>query len=225
MEKLPCNSCRQHTNHKVIRSYCQPYWPEDDPRMQIDYAKGTWEIIQCAGCDKVSFREIWHTSEDEVSNEGPVPTVFRYPEADKDQLTVKSFRQAPYNIYRIYEEPIQSFNIGNYILCAAGLRAVIEGICEEEIAKNGQMSSKKLGTLQKKINGLHETKILSERHAEILHALRFIGNEAVHQLTAPPEDDLKAAIEIVEHTLENLYGLSAKGYGLLVKTQKPLKKS
>ena len=58
--------------------------------------------------------------------------------------------------------------------------------------------------------------------AEILHALRFIGNEAVHELTAPPEDDLKAAIEIVEHTLENLYGLSAKGYSLLAKKQKKL---
>ena len=55
---------------------------------------------------------------------------------------------------------------------------------------------------------------------KILHALRFIGNEAVHQLTAPPEDDLKVAIEIVEHTIENLYGLSAKGYRLLAKKQK-----
>ena len=54
---------------------------------------------------------------------------------DKDQIPVKSFRQVPYNIYRIYEESIQSFNIGNYILCAAGLRAVIEGICEEEICE------------------------------------------------------------------------------------------
>ena len=220
MEKLFCNDCGRDTNHQVVQSHTKTYWPEDTPGMEIDYAKGTWEIIQCAGCDRISFRELWHTSEDCVSNEGPVPTVYRYPEADKDQLAVKSFRQAPYNIYRIYRESIQSFNIGSYILCAAGLRAVIEGICEEEIAKNEQMTSKKFSTLEKKINGLHEKKILSERHAEILHALRFIGNEAVHQLTAPHEDDLKTAIEIVEHTLENLYGLSAKGYGPLAKKQK-----
>lgn len=208
--KLFCNTCRQSTNHKVVRSYCDTYRREDNPEMPVDYAEGTWEIIQCVGCETVSFRELWLTSEHWVTNEDP--TEYRYPEADKDRLDVKSFRQAPDNIYRIYKESIQSFNIGNYILCAAGLRTVIEGICEEEIAKNGQMSSKKLGTLQKKINGLHETKILSERHAEILHALRFIGNEAVHQLTAPPEDDLKAAIEIVEHTLENLYVLPQGRY-------------
>lgn len=220
MEKLLCNTCKRLTNHKVLKSHNQTYTPADDPDMPVDYAEGTWEIIQCVGCETVSFRESWLTSEDWVPNKGPVPTVYRYPEADKDQLPVKSFRQVPYNIYRIYEESIQSFNIGNYILCAAGLRAVIEGICEEEIAKNEQMTSKKLDTLEKKINGLHEKKILAERHAEILHALRFIGNEAVHELTAPPEDDLKAAIDIVEHTLENLYRLSAQGYRLLARRQK-----
>ena len=156
MEKLFCNTCRQHTNHKEVRSYSQTHWPENTPGMQIDYAKGIWEIIQCAGCDSVSFRELWYTSEDGVSHEGPVPTVYRYPEADEDQLAVKCFRQAPYNINRIYEESIQSFNIGNYILCAAGLRAVIEGICEEEIAKNEQMTSKKFYNLEKKINGLQK---------------------------------------------------------------------
>ena len=217
--KLPCNRCRQDTNHTVIQSHSQTCWHDDDPDIPVDYAKHTWEIIQCAGCELVSFRELLSTSEEW----GPTET--RYPEADKDQLVVKPFRQASYNIKRIYRESIRSFNIGNYILCAAGLRAVIEGICEEEIAKNEQMTSNKLDTLEKKINGLHEKKILSERHAEILHALRFIGNEAVHELTSPPEDDLKAAIDIVEHTLENLYRLSAKGYGLLAKTQKPLKKS
>ena len=132
--------------------------------MQVDHAEGTWEIIQCVGCETVSFRELWLTNEDWVPNEGPKPTVYRYPEVDKDQVPIKSFRQAPYNINKIYEESIQSFNIGNYILCAAGLRVVIEGICEEEIAKNEQMTSKKLYTLEKKINGLQEKKILSERH-------------------------------------------------------------
>ena len=82
------------------------------------------------------------------------------------------------------------------------------------------MKTKKLYTLEKKINSLQKEKILAEEHAEILHALRFIGNEAVHELTAPPEKDLKVAIEIVEHTLENLYGLSAKGYRLLQNKQR-----
>ncbi len=219
--KLFCNRCGRDTNHKLIQSHSQTYWPEDDPEMPVDYAEGTWEIIQCAGCELVSFQESWLTSEDWVPNEGPVPTVFRYPEADKDQVSVKFFRQAPYNINKIYEESIQSFNIGNYILCAAGLRIVIEGICEEAMTTE---KPKNLN-LEKKIDALHEQGILSKKHAEILHALRFIGNEAVHELTAPPADDLKVAIEIVEHTLENLYGMSERGRRLLAKTQKPCKKS
>ena len=147
--KLFCNTCRQHTNHKVVQSYSDTYRREDNPEMPVDHAEGTWEIIQCVGCETASFRMLWLTSEHWATNEDP--TEHRYPEVDKDQVPVKSFRQAPYNINRIYEESIQSFNIGSYILCAAGLRAVIEGICEEEIAKNEQMTSKKFSTLEKKL--------------------------------------------------------------------------
>ena len=179
--------------------------------MPVDYAEGTWQIVQCAGCDRVSFRELWLTSEHWATNEDP--TEHRYPEVDKDQVPVKSFRQAPDNINRIYKESIRSFNIGNYILCAVGLRAVIEGICEDV------MTTEDAKNLEKKIDDLHEQGILSKKHAEILHAFRSIGNKAVHELSAPPKDDLIAAIEIVEHTLENLYGLSAKGW-LLKKTKK-----
>ena len=226
--KLFCNTCRQHTKHKVVQSYSQTYRLEDNPGMSVDYANGTWEIIQCAGCELVSFQESWLTSEDWVPDQGPVPTVYRYPKAEEDQLAVKYFFEAPAYIYRIYRETIQSFNIESYILCAAGLRAVIEGICEKENVKSG-LVEKKIGgktfpkkeeNLEGKIEGLHQKGILSKKHAEILHALRFIGNEAVHKLNTPPRDDLKEAIEIVEHTIENLYVLSERGHRLLAKKQK-----
>ena len=206
--KLPCNFCGQQTNHEVVRSHTQSHWFEDNPDMQIDYAKHTWEIIQCAGCDLVSFRELLSTSEEW----GPTET--RYPEADKDQLAAKSFLQVPANIYRIYRESIRSFNIGNHILCAAGLRIVIEGICEDA------MTTEDAKNLDKKIDDLHEQGILSKKHAKILQTLRSIGNKAVHELRPPQKDDLKEAIEIVEHTLENLYGLSEKGNKLLAKKEK-----
>ena len=206
--KLFCNFCRRYTNHRVVQSHGQTYTPEDDPDMPVDYVEGTWEIIQCAGCDWGSFRELLFTSEDLE------PTETCYPEADKDRLAVKTFRQAPDNINRIYKESIRSFNIGNFILCSVGLRAVIEGICEEAI------TTEEAKNLCKKIDELHKQGILAKKHAKILHALRSIGNKAVHELSTPPQDDLKAAIEIVEHTLENLYGLSAKGYWLLEKNKK-----
>ncbi len=48
---------------------------------------------------------------------------------------------------------------------------------------------------------------MTKRHATILHKHRFLGNEALHDLEAPTRDSLTAAIEIVEHTLENVYEL------------------
>ena len=208
MEKLFCNSCRQPTNHKVVHFYSQTYWPEDNPDMPVDYAKRTWEIIQCAGCDLASFRELLVTSEDWSPDRGPEPQETRYPEAGPDQLEVKSFFHVPEKIDRIYRESIESFNIRNYILCAVGLRAVIEGICKDAM-RNCEDAKK---NLEEKIEGLHKKGILTETHAKILHTLRFIGNEAVHELSTPPKDGLKEAIAIVEHTIENLYVLPQGKY-------------
>ena len=61
-----------------------------------------------------------------------------------------------------------------------------------------------------KIEGLHEKGLLTRQHSEILHEHRFLGNDAVHDLKQPTQDELKLAIQIVEHTLENLYELKDK---------------
>jgi hypothetical protein len=41
-----------------------------------------------------------------------------------------------------------------------------------------------------------------------------MGNDAIHELSRPSEDDLHVAIEIVEHTLESLYEIPEKAEAL-----------
>ncbi len=47
-----------------------------------------------------------------------------------------------------------------------------------------------------------------------LHSLRFIGNEAAHELAAPTVEELKLAIEICEDLLNYLYELDYKAQKL-----------
>jgi hypothetical protein len=47
-----------------------------------------------------------------------------------------------------------------------------------------------------------------------LHSLRFIGNEAAHELAAPAEEELRLAIEICEDLLNYLYELDYKAHQL-----------
>lgn len=50
----------------------------------------------------------------------------------------------------------------------------------------------------------------TETSADTLHEHRYLGNDAVHQLARPSADELRLAIEIVEHTLDQLYELPEK---------------
>ena len=64
--------------------------------------------------------------------------------------------------------------------------------------------------------------ILPENIVSNLHSIRFIGNEAAHELASPAKDDLRIAIEICEDLLNYLYELDYKARHLSVsrKSQK-----
>ena len=51
---------------------------------------------------------------------------------------------------------------------------------------------------------------LTQPSAQTLHEHRYLGNSAVHELARPSTDELKLAVEIVEHVLEQLYELPEK---------------
>lgn len=129
----------------------------------------------------------------------------------------------------IYEQLVDCFNRGSRILCAAGLRALVEGICAAQNIVDGpvQVSAKGGGTrwerkknLEGLIEGLKEKGLVTAAHALMLHEHRYLGNAAVHELDEPTSEELRLAIEIVEHTLDQLYGLSEKANRLRRATAK-----
>ncbi len=230
MRKILCDKCGLETNHEVVRSYEVTYTPKEYPDMEIDFAKGTFEIVKCMGCEEVSFREIWITSEDINPFTDELEEYIKlYPERSKGRRSIKSIRFLPGELETIYVETIRCFNNGSYLLCAAGLRAVIEGICAERgvkcgrvtlIRKNGTSKTVNQKNLEGKINGLSEAGILTKDHTSTLHELRFIGNEALHELQSVKPDELSIGLDIIEHTLENLYGLPIKRRALSVRKTK-----
>jgi len=217
--KLICPDCEIETRHLVLQSvdlagqhkYDETFWIGWDAKYQI---------VQCQGCLSISYRTESSNSEDYDSMSGaPFISESLYPKRNKDSLKVKEFLNAPRNLRRIYREIIDSFNNEIYTLCAAGLRSIIEGICSEEGIKDGPVEVPEKGggiktvrkrNLQGKISGLLERGALSRTNADILHEHRFLGNEAVHELAQPSQEELKLAIQIVEHTLETIFEIPPK---------------
>ena len=191
--------------------------------MQIDWAEGKWEILECCGCHEVSLRETWINSED-IDENGPYPHVTYYPPRGLGKRPLRRFEHTSWELRNIYKETIEAFNHDLYILAAAGVRALVEAVCGELGVESGQIPvcdkdgnprkdatgapvTRRSDRLEGKINGLAAEGHLSPKHARMLHAHRFLGNDAVHSLGSPSAEQLSAAIEVVEHTLENVFEL------------------
>ena len=219
--QTPCGKCNIETNHVVLTSIetdgrvmLQSKYGED--RDLIDWREN-FQIIKCQGCDSISFRHFNWNSEDYCEDYSY--TVRIYPHRDLSSLKKKDFWGVPNNLRHIYKEVIDSFNNNCFILCAAGIRALVEGICAnksikhievEQTKKDGTIKKIKKSDLEGKIMGLHQKGFLTENNANILHEHRYLGNDAVHELAMPSTTELRLAIEIVESTLEQLYELPEK---------------
>lgn len=216
-----CVTCKNKNNHKVLVSV----ETEGKETMGGDdwfHWNSDYQIIECQGCGSISFRQEYSDSES-YDMDGYIKTELIYPKRTNDTWEVKNFFYVPWNLRTIHRETIDCFNNENLILCGAGVRALVEGICQanaitdgevEVVLKNGKIVKKRRKDLIGKINGLFEKRILTKENAEILHEHRNIGNTALHTLSAPTKEELSLAIEIIEHIFNTLYEIPQKGMQL-----------
>jgi|SRR5215213_1322486 len=213
--RIYCNSCAGVTRHGTVRIY------EQDT---ADGKSVVWQIVRCGGCDSISCHEE-HWIEGEQDWE--ITEWFTYPL--RQYRAPKQFPDAPAIIDQIYRETIGAFNNSALLLCAGGLRALVEGICADQNILDGPKRDHTTGqfvrhresnevvrktTLDCKIEGLAENNILTERQAQLLHEHRYLGNMALHELAVPEKDVLIVAINLIEHVMEDLYSIPAQADGL-----------
>jgi hypothetical protein len=200
MSKIYCNECGGLTNHLCKGEHIKKY-EEFDPSIDgppVWWEETTYRLMICAGCESGTLEEEWNN--DQLSSCHERPEIKHIPQRTELDVSAKKFRRLSPKLYQIYKEAVGSFNAKLHVLCAAGLRALIEGICDDRGVTKG--------TLNKRIDGLKE--FLPENIVTNLHAFRFMGNKAVHELTAPNDSELKLAIEISEDLLNYLYELDYK---------------
>lgn len=206
--KILCKTCKSQTNHEVITQTSKT----SDNGLGL-WFEGTWQVLQCLGCDEVTVREVWRSSEDDEDPWGePVPKITLYPPRTENtiELDFNWLLKLPANLRGILSETIKSYNEEMFILCAAGVRAAIEGISADKGVVDGPVvfsngKTKRKDNLEGKIEGLVEKGFVTRAKAEALHQLRFLGNEALHDLPPLTQEDLQPAIEIVKHVINNLY--------------------
>ncbi|WP_082568348.1 DUF4145 domain-containing protein [Rhizobacter sp. Root1221] len=203
--QVQCITCKGDTNHLIEASFTSTSTFVDSEEQYTFSAYLTHQILVCAGCNVVTFRQAY--SDDSMGNDSEVQL---FPKRGADTLAAPAFENVPSNLRRLYVEVIDCYNNDSATLCAAGLRALVEGVCTELGVNDGLVPLQNGNTVRKsnlegKIFGLQERGLLTPTNAQYLHDHRSMGNEAVHLLARPSKEELRLAIEIVQHVFQSLY--------------------
>jgi len=139
--KLLCTECRdqrgklRETDHKIVFSH-EKRWDLYFEKMDsVDFdGRDAFQIVECMGCGASSFRHESYFSEDRYldENTGESDNGIKsklYPSRSSEFIAHKNFQHLSPMLRDIYREVIDSYNGRSYMLCAVGLRALVEGIC------------------------------------------------------------------------------------------------
>lgn len=197
-----CTSCEQSTSHDVEGSHKHTVSP-DEYHCMIEHA-----VVKCRGCDTVSFRKVIHDYEaafpDEFGDWDHPIDVENYP---RKQLGNIDTAHLPEIVESIYSETCAAYRDEALTLAGIGFRATIEAICNDQ-----KIVGKELST---RINNLASKGLISKKDSKRLHSIRFLGNDAAHDIKKPTKSSLKAALIIVEHLLTTVYIIDKESKGKL----------
>jgi hypothetical protein len=196
-----CNLCKGKTRHVLVASKEYNYGSRVEEGEPAEW--GEYRLWACAGCDTCTMED-YYTAEymglvnvDEPDQDNQVYDSIYHPKRASSSRPSKHFFNLPSKLERLYSEIIKSHNEGLHLLCAAGLRSLLEGVCAEKAITGAN--------LEKKIEGMKS--LLPESIVKNLHEFRFIGNRAVHELEAPQTSELGVALDVIEDILNFLYAL------------------
>jgi len=191
---LDCTKCKQSTNHDILHAENVSNYDEDSG---IHWG-AEYQMIQCRGCETISFAEHSWNSEDEDPEGQPIHSLVLYP-SRTIRKPIESYYYLPDKVRKVYQETLTALSNKAPILAAIGIRAVVEAVCKDKGCTGHN--------LEDNIDLLVQKGHLADDQADFLHLQRFMGNTAAHEIAPPEQTELTAALDIAENLLTNLYVL------------------
>lgn len=197
-----CAQCEAKTNHLVLSEVNYEEHFDDFPQGYEVIIWEDYQVIQCQGCQSLSFRKVHRDTESEELDPAGNAISFAeqidlYPPRLEGRKQLRKAINLPHNVYKIYNETRKALSNDLSVLAGIGVRALLETVCKEQSA-NGN-------NLAKKIDDLVNQGVLTENGAEFLHSLRLMGNASAHEVKPHDDQVLETAFDVIEHLLNTVY--------------------
>lgn len=192
-----CAECFRKTNHDVV---CEHH-EDGGEHYNCDYE---YSVVKCRGCGHCSFRYVFNDYEQGYpDNDGEgweyPKTVENYPRSLNLNNEVANSWHVPELVGEVYGETLTAIKEGASILAGLGLRGTIEAICNDQ-----KVTGK---NLEVRISRLAQQGLISQKDAGRLNAIRFLGNDAAHEIKKASKKQIDTALKIVEHMILTVYVL------------------
>jgi len=200
----PCHKCKGKTRHVNLCS------SEEHGDEHYSF-HASYSVIECLGCETKSFRYLMRDIEQAYQvddNEWEVPEeVECYPKYDPSHVDLGDIWTVPDTVRSIYQEAVTAVQAGALTLAGLGLRGTIEAVCNDcsVTGKNLEVRITKMATMG----------LISKNDADRLHAIRFLGNDAAHEIKKPSNEQISVALKIINHLIQSVYILKIEVEGKL----------
>lgn len=199
-----CRSCSTETIHKVL------YTSSERGDDNYDYIS-EYSVVQCLGCETKGFLYRFVNVENAYpisDTDWDVPeTVELYPRFSKDFRELSDLWVVPALVADIYKQSVSAAQEAALTLAGLGLRGTIEAICNERGISGRNLESR--------ISKLATQGYISSRDSERLHGIRFLGNDAAHEIKKPTREQIGVALKIIDHLINSVYRLEEESAGKL----------
>jgi hypothetical protein len=195
--KHHCNRCDGETTHHIRGEHQRSgAVPINDPETGDEIDEINWwerfEIVQCAGCDRLSFRTVASNDADHEISIRLFP-----PKASRTQPNWLG--KVPVEMRTLLRQTYQALDGDSRALAMMGARAVADMLLVAKVGDVGGFEQK----LDRMVAGGH----LSAPNREILEPALDAGNAAAHRGHQPTVDDVDAVMDILENLLQATYHL------------------
>jgi hypothetical protein len=203
--KINCRSCATSTRHEIL------FAMQHEAAVPFYEERHTWQVVRCLGCETVGFRyrmeDFDNAEEMPDGSMQPKVAVFRYPNAIANHKQLVHLYAVPDLIQKVYKQSVAAYAGDSRIIASMGLRATIEAVCTH-LSISGT-------SLEKRIDSLFKNGHISSSDKKRLHGIRFLGNDAAHDIREPGTNEFRIALEIIEHLISSVFILNQRAQGLL----------
>jgi hypothetical protein len=192
-----CRQCGGERYHSVFARKTRT-WQDDN----VD-GRDTWSIVECRGCQAVTFVHAhWMSEELEMTENGPALVIHRslYPPAPTRKMPEWS-TDILLNIGWVSEllnGIYAATGMQHYALAAMGLRSIVDFVV------TAQAGDDNIGFL-KKLNRLRDKRMITQTQVDVLYAAFDAGSATAHRGFSPTQEDVYTLLGITESLIEQVY--------------------